>query len=181
MAEHGGARLAPRGSADTAEDDPFAELESWMETNLWPGLEAVFSFKHPCSSDETGNSTRITIRSPYPLRAVYETAVIDQVRVLTSAETTKKVHVELALPETVHYHPGDHLAVLPLNPRRSVQRVLSLFQIGSDTILYITSSSATSLPTDTPISAHDLLSGYVELNQVATPAVRTFRSCTLLI
>ncbi|KAE8363632.1 cytochrome P450 [Aspergillus caelatus] len=170
MAEHGGARLAPRGSADTAEDDPFAELESWMETNLWPGLEAAFSFKHPGSSDETGNSTRITIRSPYPLRAVYETAVIDQVRVLTSAGTTKKVHVELALPETVHYHPGDHLAVLPLNPRRSVQRVLSLFQIGSDTILYITSSGTTSLPTDTPISAHDLLSGYVELNQVATPA-----------
>ncbi|KAE8323142.1 cytochrome P450 [Aspergillus sergii] len=169
MAEHGGARLAPRGSADTAEDDAFAELESWSETSLWPGLEAAFNLVHHGSSDYTGNSTRITIRSPYTLRAAYETAVVNQVRVLASAETTKKVHVELALPDTVNYHAGDHLAILHLNSRESVQRVLSHFQIGSDTILYITSSSDISLPTDTPISAHDLLSGYVELNQLVTP------------
>ncbi|KAL1848448.1 hypothetical protein Plec18170_008046 [Paecilomyces lecythidis] len=169
MAERGGTRITPRGSANTAEEDPFAELESWAETSLWPQLEATFALVHHDLSDDARRKTQIIIRSPYTLRADYSSSVVQEVRVLTSGEVTKKVHVELALPDNISYQAGDHLAILPLNPSQSVQRVLSHFKIGWDSILYITSSSTTSLPTDTPISAHDLLSGYVELNQVATP------------
>ncbi|KAL4745057.1 hypothetical protein BDW72DRAFT_211789 [Aspergillus terricola var. indicus] len=169
MAEHGGSRIAPRGSADTAEDDPFAELESWMESSLWPGLDSAFDLVQQ-PSDAAENSTQVTVRPPCALRAGYDAGVVREVRTLTSQEAATKIHVELTLPDTINYQPGDHLAVLPLNSSQRVQRVLSLFQVGPDSILHITSGSATSLPTDIPISAHDLLSGYVELNQVATPA-----------
>ena len=172
MAERGATRIAPRGSVDTAGDDPFAELESWFEENLWPGLEAAFNLVQHKLPDGTGNSTRITIQSPRALRANYETAVVREVRTLTSLETSKTIHVELTLPNTIDYQAGDHLAILPFNSPQSVQRVLSLFLIPPDSILYITSSSDSQLPTHTPISAHDLLSGYVELNHVATPTVR---------
>ncbi|KAL2817605.1 hypothetical protein BJX63DRAFT_440740 [Aspergillus granulosus] len=169
MSEHGGSRIALRGSVDTAEEDPFAGLESWSETILWPGLEASFDLLRHDLSDTLDDRARITIGPPYALRAAYETAIVREVRTLTSQGTTAKIHVELDLPDTIEYQAGDHLAILPMNPPQNVQRVLSLFHIGPDSLLYITSSSAPSLPTDTPISAYDLLSGYVELNQVVTP------------
>jgi cytochrome P450/NADPH-cytochrome P450 reductase len=93
----------------------------------------------------------------------------------------KKIHIELALPDTIEYQPGDYLSILPINPPAMVKRVLFLFHVGSDSIIRVTSRTASGLPTDTPISAHDLLSGYVELNQVATPSVRISMPYTLRI
>ncbi|KAL2787821.1 cytochrome P450 [Aspergillus keveii] len=170
MAQHGGTRISPRKATDTAEADPFAELEKWIDDSLWPGLEAAFDIAQHDSSDEAGSSTKISVRAPYTFRAGYEEAIVREVRVLTSGDAPKKIHVELELPDTIEYQPGDHLAILPINPSEMVQRVLSLFHVGSDSIIHVTSRTASGLPTDTPISAHDLLSGYVELNQVATPS-----------
>jgi cytochrome P450/NADPH-cytochrome P450 reductase len=172
MAQHGGTHVCPRKAIDTAEADPFAELEDWIEDSLWPGLEVAFDIAQHDSSDEAGSSTKISVRAPYTFRAGYEEAIVREVRILTSGDAPKKIHVELELPDTIKYQPGDHLAILPVNPPGMVQRVLSLFHVGSDSIFYVTSRTTSGLPTDTPISAHDLLSGYVELNQVATPLVR---------
>jgi cytochrome P450/NADPH-cytochrome P450 reductase len=172
MGEHGGTRIAPRRAIDIAEADPFAELEDWIDDSLWPGVETAFDIAPNNASDEAVKGTKISIRAPYTIRAGYEEAVVREVRVLTSGDTPKKIHVEFALPDTIKYQPGDHLAILPVNPPEMIQRVLSLFQVGSDSIIHVTSRTASGLPTDTPISAHDLLSGYVELSQVATPSVR---------
>ncbi|KAJ0415406.1 cytochrome P450 [Aspergillus carlsbadensis] len=170
MSKHGGTRITPRRAIDTAQEDPFAEMEDWIEQSLWPGVEASFNIGQNSSSGEAGNSTGISLRAPYALRAGFEEALVREIRVLTSSDTSKKVHIELALPGTINYQPGDHLAILPFNPPQMVQRVLCLFHLGPDNIIYITSRTAGGLPTDTPISTHDLLSGYTELNQVATPS-----------
>ncbi|KAL4984978.1 cytochrome P450 [Aspergillus falconensis] len=170
MAKHGGARIAPRKAADTAEADPFAELEDWMEESLWPGLEAAFDISQHNVSGDAESGTKVSVRAPYTLRACYHEAVVREICVLTSGDTPKKIHIELALPCTINYQPGDHLAVMPINPPDMVQRVLSMFHLGPDSIIYITSCTAGWLPTDTPISAYDLFSGYIELNQVAAPS-----------
>ncbi|KAL4885752.1 cytochrome P450 [Aspergillus karnatakaensis] len=174
MAKRGAARLAPRGFVDTAGDDPFAALESWLEGSLWPGLETTFRPVQDSLSNETGTSIQIKIQSPPALRANYDTAIVREVRALTSQETSQKIHVELTLPDTIEYRAGDHLAVLPFNSPETVQRVLSLFLVSPDSLLYITSTSDSPLPTHTPISVRDLLSGYVELGNVATPTSLKF-------
>ncbi|KAL3496434.1 cytochrome P450 [Aspergillus germanicus] len=179
MSKHGGARIAPRRAIDTAEADPFAELEDWIEDSLWPSLEAAFDIGQHTAGNEPGNGAKISVRAPYTFRASYKEAVVQEARVLTSGDAPKKVHVELALPDTIEYQPGDHLAILPVNPPEMVQRALSLFHVGPDSIIHVTSRTTSGLPTDIPISAHDLLSGYVELNQVATPAVRISMPYTL--
>ncbi|PYI30059.1 cytochrome P450 [Aspergillus indologenus CBS 114.80] len=169
LEEHGAKRIAQRGSVDTAEQDPFAELESWTEKELLPALEETVDFSRDCILSTRRDTVRVDIRPPHSLRAEYDPAVVQLVQVLTSPGTSKKIHVEIALPDHLKYEAGDHLAILPLNSRQNVQRVLSHFRMGEDSIVYVTSGSATSLPTDTQISVADLLSGYVELGQVATP------------
>ncbi|GKZ21502.1 hypothetical protein AbraIFM66951_006685 [Aspergillus brasiliensis] len=172
LEQHGGHRIAKRGAVDTAEEDPFAELEIWTENELWPALVQTCNIPHDMVAPTTKeDDIQVNIRPPYSLRAEYDTGIIQQLRTLTAPEIPEKLHVEVALPSHMKYEPGDHLAILPFNSRQSVQRVLSHFKIGEDSIVYMTSCCATSFPTDTPISAADLLGGYVELGQLATPLV----------
>lgn len=66
------------------------------------------------------------------------------------------------------YRAGDYLALLPLNPEELVQRAMKRFGLSWDAMLTINVRGSTMLPTGQPISAHDLLSAYVELSQPAT-------------
>lgn len=57
---------------------------------------------------------------------------------------------------------------LPLNPQETVHRVMKRFGLAWDSMLTISSKTGTTLPTDAPISAHNVFSAYVELSQPAT-------------
>ena len=42
-------------------------------------------------------------------------------------------HIEVLLPEGTSYREGDHLGVLPSNPKQNVDRILSRFGLRGDT------------------------------------------------
>ncbi|CAF1071748.1 unnamed protein product [Rotaria sordida] len=76
-----------------------------------------------------------------------------------------KLHLEIQLPKGQTYHTEDYLAVLSTNPIEIVYRVLKQFNLSSDTRIKIVSSTDTFFSTNYPVSAFDILRGYVELAQ----------------
>ena len=169
----GATRLKERGEAD-ARGDFFGDFDRWYDT-LWPVLAKTFG--HEVQTGATG--------------AMYEVEMIPQTRTallrqselqpgtvvenrelvnMTSPPGRSKRHVEIALPEGMTYRAGDYLAVLPTNPRQNVERALRRFGFAADNqiIIHKASDSQTSLPTEYPISAQELLANYVELAQPAT-------------
>lgn len=68
----------------------------------------------------------------------------------------------------MQYKSGDYLAILPINPQETFQRVMRHFNLAWDSVLTISARGHTTLPTNTPISATDLFGAYVELSQPAT-------------
>ena len=105
------------------------------------------------------------------LRQDVQAAVVKDIRLLTAPGEPEKHHLEVLLPTDMAYEPGDYLAVLPLNPDASVQRVMSLYQIPWDATAVVKSKGSSTLPTNTPIPVTSLLKGYVELAQPATRKV----------
>jgi cytochrome P450/NADPH-cytochrome P450 reductase len=68
------------------------------------------------------------------------------------------------------YQTGDHLGVLPRNDAEVVTQALARFGVARDVRVRIqlAPGSSTHLPVDTPISAFELLSDYLELQEPAT-------------
>ncbi|MCD0449783.1 hypothetical protein LO762_11365 [Actinocorallia sp. API 0066] len=81
-----------------------------------------------------------------------------------------KRHLEIALPEGASYRPGDYLAVLPLNPEAVVERALARFGLAPDAglVLRVPEGGDSPLPVGSPVTAGELLAGYVELSRPAT-------------
>ena len=79
-------------------------------------------------------------------------------------------HIEIELPEGITYETGDHLSVMALNSRRSVERMLVLLgRMGNQVVTLSTSSTAgTPMPTNVPISVRDLLRHYIDLQAPAS-------------
>ena len=68
-----------------------------------------------------------------------------------------KKHIEIQLPTGMTYKAGDYLAILPFNPKKTVARVFRRFQLSWDSALKIHSEGPTTLPTDSTVSAADVL------------------------
>lgn len=162
----GGERICERGGADAAQGDMFSDFENWEETFWQAAVEKygdqVGSVKPQSLSVEISN-----IRSSHLRADVYEAKVVDA-RVLSAPGVPEKRHVEIQLPSDMTYSCGDYLAVLPLNPTETVQRVMRHFSLAWDSVLTIRAATGTILPSDVPISAPDLFGAYVELGQPAT-------------
>ncbi len=79
-------------------------------------------------------------------------------------------HLELQLPEGTTYRAGDHLGVIPHNSEALVNRVVARFGFEPGTHLRLrrTTNRKSFLPTERAISVTQLLSDYVELQDVAT-------------
>ncbi|KAK5177599.1 hypothetical protein LTR16_010952, partial [Cryomyces antarcticus] len=104
----------------------------------------------------------------HTLRQDVEPAKVLVAKALTAPGAPLKKHIEIQLPSEMTYSAGDYLAILPVNPQESVQRVMRRFGLPWDAVLVIGARSGTTLPTDTPIPAVDLFGAYVELAQPAT-------------
>jgi cytochrome P450/NADPH-cytochrome P450 reductase len=79
-------------------------------------------------------------------------------------------HIELALPEGVNYRAGDHLGVIPHNSEALVNRVVARFGFAPGTHIRLrrTTNRKSFLPTDRAVAVTQLLTDYVELQDVAT-------------
>ncbi|KAJ5692456.1 Bifunctional cytochrome NADPH reductase [Penicillium macrosclerotiorum] len=92
---------------------------------------------------------------------------------LTQPGVPTKRLVRFKLPSEMTYQCGDYLAVLPVNPNPVVRRAISRFDLPWDAVLRVQkpssgSSAPPAIPVDTPISALELFSTYVELSQPAS-------------
>jgi len=78
-------------------------------------------------------------------------------------------HIVLRLPEGVRYATGDHIAVYARNRPELVEAVLQRLNLAPDSVLVLSGQSARlrHLPIGTPVTARQLLSDFVELQDPA--------------
>ncbi|KAG6017145.1 hypothetical protein E4U43_002204 [Claviceps pusilla] len=176
----GGERLLPLATADAAGGDMFGDFETWQDNSLWPALHKKYGVEDgtpaagSAGAGVGGNGLTVDISTPRKttLRQDVEEARVLSTRTLTTgadeASDAVKKHIEIQLPTNMTYRAGDYLAVLPFNPKSTVARVFKQFHLCWDAMLTIRSDGPTSLPTDSSISAADVLGAYVELSQPAT-------------
>jgi cytochrome P450/NADPH-cytochrome P450 reductase len=174
LEKRGGARLVPMGSADAATSDMFSDFEAWEDTVLWPALKEKYNVTDDETNEQRGLLVEVTTPRKTTLRQDVEEALVVSEKTLTKSGPPKK-HIEIQLPSGMTYKAGDYLAILPLNPRKTVSRVFRRFSLAWDSFLKIQSDGPTTLPTNIAISAFDVFSAYVELSQPATKRV-----CTLI-
>lgn len=167
----GGNRIAPLGTTDAGEGDMFSDFETWEDDSLWPTLQEMYGTEDCRDGGDDGLDVEISLPRKAKLRHDVDEAAVVSARTLAASSSVKN-HIEIQLPTGKTYRAGDYLAVLPFNPKRTVSRVFRRFGLSWDATLTISSNRPTTLPTDAPISASDVLSAYVELGQPATKRVR---------
>lgn len=167
----GAKRIAERGLSDVSKQDTFGDFETWTTGKLWPALGPYVTSSEDSSEFSAIPTVEIELtteeRSSHLQQNVQWANVIDA-KVLTAEGEPEKRHIEIELPSNMTYSAGDYLAVLPMNPKEYVRRVMNHFNLPWDGMITIKPSSATSLPTGKPIGIFDLLQGYVEISQPAT-------------
>lgn len=167
----GAERLADRGSSDVSKQDTFGDFETWTSGKLWPALGPYLTSSEDPSKFFTIPTIEIELtseeRAAHLQQNVQWANVIDT-KVLTAEGEPEKRHIEIELPSNMTYSAGDYLAVLPLNPKEYVRRVMNHFNLPWDGMITVKPGSTTSLPTGKPIAIFDLLRDYVEISQPAT-------------
>lgn len=172
LSELGAIRVLPRGEAD-AKNDLFGDFDRWYE-QFWPGLAGLFSLEVNEQADI--NKYRVELARDMPAVMLNEkemkqgiVIVNEELVNMSSPNARSKKHIEIALPEGMGYRAGDYLAILPLNAKEKVDELLKRFHFDYHTQVIIhTESAYTHLPKGYPVAVGELLSQYVELNQVAT-------------
>jgi cytochrome P450/NADPH-cytochrome P450 reductase len=170
--ELGAKRLLPRGEGD-AKHDLFGDFDRWYES-LWTELATHFSLevntikKLGNYAIDIVNDVRAAVLNEPDMQQ--GTVVInDELVDLSKPNARSKRHLEIALPQGMSYRTGDYLSVLPLNPKEKVSELLKRFHLDDDSQIIINTDNVNApVPKGYPIKAGDLISQYVELNQVAT-------------
>ncbi|KAI0381230.1 bifunctional P-450:NADPH-P450 reductase [Hypomontagnella monticulosa] len=168
--ELGATRLVELGLADAGKEDMFVAFEAWEDNVLWPALDALRASSGAEALTET-QPTQLEVqvsneRSSILKQNVEEGKVL-ATRTLTADGEPVKKHVEIRLPPGMSYRPGDYLAVLPVNPKDTVQRAMRRFGLPWDASIRI-EGTGIRLPTNELVPANSILSDYVELAQPAT-------------
>ena len=164
----GAKRLVRRGIADAANNQIFDDFEKWESDMFWPTVRASFGGEDTSTSDAPtlDIETSVLPETSHLVQEVGETIVLKN-EIISSGSDTSKRHVELQLPPGVQYRAGDYLAVHPINPPETMQRVAKRFVVSLDAVICIKSKD-TFLPQGTPMPIRDILGPYVELGQPAT-------------
>ncbi|CAG7932978.1 unnamed protein product [Penicillium olsonii] len=174
-AQNGANKLCDIGLADAANSDMFTDFDGWGETSFWPAVMAKFGGASPEQAAKPKSSLQVEVSSGMrasTLGLQLEEGFVLENTLLTPPEAPAKRVVKFKLPTDMTYQCGDYLAVLPVNPSSVVRRAIRRFDLPWDAVLRVQkppgSSSSPSIPIDTPISAFELLSTYIELSQPAS-------------
>jgi cytochrome P450/NADPH-cytochrome P450 reductase len=159
----GGTRLVERGLGNAAVAELFDEFDEW-ETKFLDSISKATGEAAPILSISIDTTRREKVLQ---LEHMYSATVVSNDIISKGDEFNGKRHIEIRLSESMSYKTGDYLNILPTNPEQTVQRVLKRFNLHPDDLLTI-KGVGRNLPVDTPVSAHELLSGFVELGQPAT-------------
>ncbi|KAJ4303024.1 hypothetical protein N0V90_001915 [Kalmusia sp. IMI 367209] len=163
--KHGGFRIAPIGLSDISAGNELTDFEIWEDEVFWPALIEKYDAVAP---EGPGLSIEVTNPRKSVLHQDVREASVVSSHVLTSEKASgKKQRIEVQLPSDMTYKAGDYLAVLPVNPRENVHKVMRKFHLPWDAHLTISANGRTSLP-NSSIPAADIFGSYVELAQPAT-------------
>ncbi|KAH8743754.1 cytochrome P450 [Diaporthe sp. PMI_573] len=165
----GAARLTSAGETNVKERDTFSDFEAWEDNFLWPAI--IERFGNSEGSTNSASSLQVGLSTPRVLslrQTVGEALVTDARGLSQGTDDNEKRHLQLQLPPGMSYSAGDYLAVLPCNPKSSVQRVMRRFHLAWDVHVTINATEPTTLPLDVSIPLSHVLNAYVELGQTAT-------------
>ena len=172
----GATRVTERGEAD-AGGDFFGAFDEWTH-GLWTDLAAALG-RAPVEQTAAAPAFEIEVvksgrESALQLSELAQGTVLENRELVNMGlgGTRSKRHLQIALPAGTSYQCGDYLAVLPRNPAPLVDRVLTRFGMSRETqiVVHKQPDAPTAIPAGYPITAFEVLSGYVELSQPATRA-----------
>jgi len=178
LAAHGAKRVYPRGEGD-ARSDLDGQFESWFAAL---GQAAVKEFGLDQNFSRSAEDTPLYSVEPVAPSAVNAVAALGgtvPMKVLVNRELQNKSgaaserstrHIEVQLPDGMTYRVGDHLSVVPRNDAALVDRVARRFGfLPADQIrLAVAEGRRAQLPVGETVSVGQLLTDYLELQQVAT-------------
>jgi cytochrome P450/NADPH-cytochrome P450 reductase len=176
MGARGASKICDMGLTDVAQGDMFTDFEQWEDDVFWPAVATRYGTAGVIvDNDDSLLSPSLDIRFSSPrsstLRQDVKEATVVGERLLTAPGASPKKHIEVQLPDGMTYKVGDYLAVLPVNSKESISRVMRQFQLSWDSHITIGSDRWTALPTGTAVPVYDVLGSYVELLQPATKRV----------
>lgn len=180
MAEHGAQRLLERGEGD-ASDDFDGQFQAWYQP-FWHQLAEVLEIDlgESVHSEQPALFEVEILTGERPVNPFVASYGAVALRVLENRELHTKDglnpserstrHIALALPEGMSYRAGDHLGVIARNSPAQVQRVAAHFGFDQETRvrLHKRDGRKTNLPVEKPVLVFDLLSDFVELQEVAS-------------
>jgi cytochrome P450/NADPH-cytochrome P450 reductase len=173
--DNGANKLCDIGLVDAANSDMFTDFDSWGESSFWPAVMAKFGGVGPEKAAKSKSSLQVEVSSGMrasTLGLQLEEGFVIENQLLTPPGAPAKRIVKFKLPSDMSYQCGDYLAVLPVNPSSIVRRAIRRFDLPWDAVLRVQkpsgSTASPSIPIDTPISAFELLSTYIELSQPAS-------------
>ncbi|KAH8434125.1 bifunctional cytochrome P450/NADPH--P450 reductase [Aspergillus melleus] len=164
MHQRGANRLFPLYTADASISDMVTNLREW-EKQIWP----VLLNSNGMSSETVTNPNNSIVFDHLSTANFLESglckAYVSDTRVLTTSNSQVKKHMEIQLPSGSAYKAGDYIAILPVNPPETVQRVLARLQLSWDSVLGNSHVQKAEHQSNAQTTAHEMFSRYVELNQ----------------
>lgn len=179
LEELGATRIAPRGEGD-AREDLSGQFHDWFD-DLWPHVgtaleldidfteaaEAAPLYDVKIAESVTANPVALQAGAmPMTITANYE--LQNKTGKNPSSRSTR--HIEVKLPDSVSYLPGDHLCVVPVNSPDLVRRALERFGFDTETYIRVNVEGGrrSPFPNGSTFSLKRLAEVYGELQAVAT-------------
>ncbi|KJK62775.1 bifunctionalCYPOR [Aspergillus parasiticus SU-1] len=174
--KYGGTRLCDMGMADAANSDMFSDFDTWSELILLPAINLKFGRASSEGVVQSKSALQVDVSSSMrasTLGLQLQEGYVLENKLLTTPNVPAKRMLRFKLPPDTTYQCGDYLIVLPINPADVVCRAIRRFNISWDSMLTVwkpshASDGITNIPLETPISAFELFSTYVELSQPAS-------------
>jgi len=178
LAELGATRLTDRTAADASGDltGTVREFTATLRTALlktYGDPDAA-----PADPDIPEHAYTVRVVTGGPLDALAERHGLLPMTVTEAHDLTvpdhprRKCFLRVALPEGTTYRTADHLTVLPANSPELVDRTLTALGLDPDALLDVRPTRRDGLALDRPVTARQLLTHHVELQDRPTAAQR---------
>jgi cytochrome P450/NADPH-cytochrome P450 reductase len=176
IAATGATAIMPRGEVD-ADKDFDAALDAWLK-QFWATLGDATVVAAPALTAKILDGAAIRAQAMPESAVALEVLRNDElVRDPTGlwdfakeAPRPSTRHIVLRLPEGTRYATGDHIAIYARNRPELVDALLKRLNLVPDTVLVLQGKGVRlrHLPLGTPVTARQLLSDFVELQDPAT-------------